>query len=269
MSFAAVLERLQTVENPYPGLRPFETTEAHLFFGRDEQIAELLTRLECNRFVAVVGVSGGGKSSLVRAGLIPALERGQVQEAGTRWSIVVTRPAGAPFANLAADLASKGFDPAPLRASSYGLIHVAKQLAADHSLLVVVDQFEELFRYKDQATVTDEAHRQREQAAAEAYEFVQVLLTASRNQPPVYIVITMRSDYLGDCSEFRDLPEALNECQYLIPRLTREQRKQAIECPLGATEISPAVVQRMLNDAGDEPDQLPVLQHALMKTWSH
>jgi len=59
----------------------------------------------------VVGVSGGGKSSLVRAGLIPALERGEVQEAGTRWSIVVTRPAGAPFANLAADLASRRFDP--------------------------------------------------------------------------------------------------------------------------------------------------------------
>jgi len=68
MSFAAVLERIGTVQNPYPGLRPFETEEAHLFFGRDQQIAELVARLQRSRFVAVVGVSGGGKSSLVRAG---------------------------------------------------------------------------------------------------------------------------------------------------------------------------------------------------------
>ena len=86
--------------NPYPGLRPFETDESHLFFGRDQQVAELVGRLERNRFVAVVGVSGSGKSSLVRAGLIPALERGRVSEAGRRWRMVVTRPAGAPFERL-------------------------------------------------------------------------------------------------------------------------------------------------------------------------
>ena len=73
MTFAAVLERLDKFTNPYPGLRPFETGESHLFYGRDQQIGELVTRLERDRFVAVVGVSGGGKSSLVRAGLIPAL----------------------------------------------------------------------------------------------------------------------------------------------------------------------------------------------------
>ena len=94
MSFAAVLERLQKVVNPYPGLRHFETEESHLFFGRDRQIAELASRLERNRFVAVVGVSGSGKSSLVRAGLIPALERSRVGEARARWRMVVTQPRG-------------------------------------------------------------------------------------------------------------------------------------------------------------------------------
>src|SRR5262249_16814322 len=121
MSFAAVLERLKKLENPYPGLRHFETEESHLFFGRDQQIAELVSRLERNRFVAVVGVSGSGKSSLVRAGLIPALERSRVGEAGTRWRIVVTRPAGAPFERLAADLLKKGLDASTLRHSSHGL----------------------------------------------------------------------------------------------------------------------------------------------------
>src|SRR4051794_35221420 len=105
MSFAAVLERLQKVENPYPGLRPFEAEEAHLFFGRDQQVTELLRRLESHRFVAVVGVSGSGKSSLVRAGLIPALERGHLLETGWQWRVAVTSPSGAPFENLARALA--------------------------------------------------------------------------------------------------------------------------------------------------------------------
>ncbi len=269
MSFASVVERLRTLENPYPGLRPFETDESHLFFGRDQQVAELVGRLERNRLVAVVGVSGSGKSSLVRAGLIPALERVHVSDAGRRWRMVVTRPAGAPFECLAADLGRAGLDASGLADSSHGLIETARQLPADESLLVVVDQFEELFRYKEAVLRSDDARRRHDASAAEAAEFVQLLLAASRYQPPVYVVLTMRSDYLGDCAEFRDLPEALNDCQYLIPRMTREQRKEAIEGPLGRVEIAPILVQRLLNDAGDEPDQLPVLQHALMRTWNH
>ena len=268
--FAAVLQRLELPENPYPGLRPFETDEAHLFFGRDQQISELVSRLERNRFVAVVGVSGSGKSSLVRAGLIPALKLGRLADSPRQWRAVVTRPAGAPFAQLATRLSDAGLDPEPLRQSSYGLVRVAKQLKPNESLLVLVDQFEELFRYKERPALRDDQNRlDQRQAAAEAYDFVQLLLAASQQQQQIFLVITMRSDYLGDCAEFRDLPEALNEGQYLIPRLTREQRKQAIECPLGATAISSALVQRMLNDAGDEPGQLPILQHALMRTWDH
>ena len=97
---------------------------------------------------------------------------------------------------------------------------------------------------------------------------MQLLLDATQYLPAVYIVLTMRSDYLGECAEFRGLPEALNECQYLVPRLTRQQRTEAIVGPLGQTEIAPSLVQRILNDAGDEPDRLPLLQHVLMRTWS-
>ena len=268
MKFAAVVERLQTLRNPYPGLRPFDVSESHLFFGRDQQVAELVRRLERHRFVAVLGVSGSGKSSLVSAGLLPALERGGVWEAGTRWRQVITRPAGVPFDALRTDLERAGLDTTLLRESSYGLIEVARQLPADQSLLLVIDQFEELFRYKDLEPITPEARRIRDRQASDAAEFVQLLLATSRHYPPIYVVLTMRSDYLGDCAEFRDFPELLNDCQYLIPRLTRQQRKDAIEGPLGRVKIAPALVQRLLNDAGDEPDQLPVLQHALMRTWN-
>ncbi|MGH9332628.1 MAG: hypothetical protein ACRD21_02635, partial [Vicinamibacteria bacterium] len=85
----------------------------------------------------------------------------------------------------------------------------------------------------------------------------------------IYVVLTMRSDFLGDCARFHGLPEALNHSQYLIPQLTRAQRQEAIEGPLrvAGVSISPALVQRVLNEAGEEPDQLPVLQHALMRTF--
>jgi hypothetical protein len=196
VTFASVLECLQRLENPYPGLRHFDTQESHLFFGRDQQIAELVERLERNRFVAVVGVSGRGKSSLVRAGLLPALERGRFGDAGMRWRVIMTRPAGAPFESLAQSLASAGLDASLLRQSSHALIRVAQQLERDESLLLVIDQFEELFRYKERDPVTQRATRQQEAAAAEADEFIQLLLTASRHHPPIYIVLTMRSDYL-------------------------------------------------------------------------
>jgi hypothetical protein len=268
VSFAAVFERLQRQENPYPGLRPFETTESHLFFGRSEQVAELLARVERNRLLAVVGVSGSGKSSLVRAGLIPALQRNGHLEPGTCWRTLITRPAGAPFETLTEALSRNGLDGAGLRNSSHGLIEIAARLPASQRLLVVVDQFEELFRYKELSTPTPETKRRREVSAADAAEFVHLLLAASRHEPPIYVVLTMRSDYLGDCAQFRDLPERLNDCQYIVPRLTRGQRKEAIERPLGRTRMTPALVQRMLNDVGDEPDQLPILQHALMRTWA-
>jgi hypothetical protein len=266
VSFAAVLERLSRVENPYPGLRPFDTSEAHLFFGRDQQVLDLLDRLVRNRFVAVVGLSGAGKSSLVRAGLIPALHRGRMLEPGLRWRVATARPSGAPFRKLADALSC---EPEELRASSHGLIEYARShLSPGEGLCVVIDQFEELFRYKDRSMAPALEAPDHAAAASEAAAFIELLLAAARGPLPVYVVITMRTDYLGDCAEFPDFPEALNESQYLVPRLTREQRRQAIEGPLGQAQISSALVERILNDAGDEPDQLPILQHALMRTWA-
>jgi hypothetical protein len=104
----------------------------------------------------------------------------------------------------------------------------------------------------------------------EAAAFVKLLLRASeQSEAPSYVVLTMRSDYLGDCAQFRGLPEALNSGQYLVPRMTRDQQCEAIEGPVavGGAKISPRLVQRLLNDVGDNPDQLPILQHALMRTW--
>jgi energy-coupling factor transporter ATP-binding protein EcfA2 len=270
----------QVQTNPFPGLRPFEADENHLFFGRDGQSDEILRRLRRNRFLAVVGTSGSGKSSLIRAGLLPLLYGGFMTRAGSRWRVAIFRPGSDPIGNLALalnahDVLEKGNDgdiphvlitETTLRRSALGLINVLRQarLPSQENLLVVVDQFEELFRFKQSV---QGQHSEDDSAA-----FVKLLLEAARqNELPSYVVITMRSDFLGDCAQFRDLPEAGNEGLYLIPRMTRDQRREAITGPVavGGTQISPRLVNRLLNEVGDNPDQLPTLQHALMRTWDY
>src|SRR6516162_9098794 len=201
----------------YPGLRPFDAEDALLFFGRDPQTDELLRRLDDTRFLAVVGLSGNGKSSLVRAGLLAALRRGHLTEAGPRWKVSVMRPGSDPLGALARvfneALGERDDRIATLRSGRLGLLDTSRQgRNADENLLLVVDQFEEIFRFQD-------SYRPR---AGEATEFVDLLVATSEEYEAdyrVYVVITLRSDYLGDCARFRGLPEALNESQYLVPRM--------------------------------------------------
>ena len=97
-----------------------------------------------------------------------------------------------------------------------------------------------------------------------------LLLEAASSEYPIYVVMTMRSDFLGDCSQFPGLPEAINRGQYLVPRMSRDERRSAIAGPVAVAggEISPVLLTRLVNDVGDNPDQLSILQHALNRTWA-
>jgi WD40 repeat protein len=261
-----------TGDNPFPGLRPFEDDEAYLFFGREQQIDELLRRLRTERFIAVVGTSGSGKSSLIRAGLFSALRVGAMSGAGSRWRIATMRPGNDPIGQLAAQLESAGLlgteGDADLRTDlayailergALGLVEIVRQMPIreDENVLIVVDQFEELFRY---------AQSEEDTAAA----FVRLLLEATSHPDlRLYVVLTMRSDFLGDCASFTNLPERINRGLYLVPRMTRDHLEAAIVGPVrvAGTQIAPQLVNRLLNDVGDDPDQLPVLAHALMLTY--
>ncbi|MBN8575807.1 MAG: hypothetical protein J0L66_02650 [Cytophagales bacterium] len=266
--------------NPFPGLRPFTLNDSHLFFGREGQVDEILLKLYNHRSVSILGYSGSGKSSLLNCGLIPVLYGGFMTECGPHWKIIIVRPGNSPIDNLAQaavnfladegriDLADKHIHKAiinsVLRNSSSGLLELARYIQVDESenIFFLVDQFEELFRFK---------HAEAENAD-EAIAYVNLMLQAvEQRQVPVYLALSMRSDFIGECAAFPGLTQMINSSNYLVPQMAREQKRMAIEGPVavGGGRISDRLVKRLLSDIGDNQDQLPILQHALMRTWDY
>jgi ABC-type dipeptide/oligopeptide/nickel transport system ATPase component len=246
--------------NPFPGLRPFREEEEYLFFGRESQVDAMVNKLAATHFLAVVGTSGSGKSSLVNCGLRPALHRGLLAQDGVLFHRY--EAGSVPLAEIVETT---------LRMSKLGLIDIYEQarLGEEVNLLVVVDQFEELFRYRQLGAAQQ---GQVSSISEDAIAFVNLLLEVREQATyPIYAVLTMRSDFLGDCAQFPGLAEAINAGQYLVPRLTRDERRAAISGPIGVggAEIAPVLLTRLVNDVGDNPDQLSILQHALNRTWAH
>jgi TPR repeat protein len=279
-------------ELPYPGLRPFGPDESALFFGREACVEEMITRMRGNRFLAVIGTSGSGKSSLVRTGLVHELTTGGMADAEPDWKIADCRPGDTPFARLAeALLAPEPGGPAAV-ADTAAVQALAERLRyapgaltkwcaegnlpADTNLLVIIDQFEELFRYQDMS------------GQEETEAFVARLIEAAQaREAPVYVVITMRSEFLGPCALIPRLAEEINTGLYLVRRMTREEMHAAIVGPADycGFDIEPVLVTRLLNDLarfapwdGDaaidrlqllarRADQLPLMQHVLNRLW--
>jgi WD40 repeat protein/energy-coupling factor transporter ATP-binding protein EcfA2 len=276
------------VSNPYPGLRAFDQTDAQFFFGRDQTVDRMVETLRRKRLLAVTGPSGCGKSSLVRAGLLPALSLGVTGMAGQRWREVVMKPGSSPIRNLAeaivGQLQVEGHDErsrleALIESSPQGLSEWLRDTVATagDNILIVVDQFEEVFRFSDVGQRLSARLASRE----ETEQFVAALLQAVRQEhAPIYVLLTLRLDFLGECANYAGLSEAINEGQFLIPRMTREQCEEAIVGPaqvLGG-HVEPALANEMLNDMARSsilddglrgaPDQLPLMQHVLARMWN-
>lgn len=260
--------------NPYPGLRPFTSDESFVFFGRDEMRNQLLDRLSASRFLAVIGESGCGKSSLIRAGVLPDLKVGFMPEAKDKWRVAAMKPGTRPFKNLARAMKKEdafgpvdSIEPNILRCGMPEFLSLMESsspdsntllLPDDTNLLILVDQFEEIFRYAD---IGD---------ASEAEAFVSLLLDLAEQQVhAIYIIITMRTDFLGDCARFHGLPEAINQGQFLVPRLSEFQLYQSITEParIFNCEVEEQLVNRFMADVGNIPDYLPLVQHALMRLY--
>ena len=242
-------------ENPFVGLRPFDIDDADLFFGRNKQTYELLRRLHTLHFVAVLGPSGCGKSSLIRAGVLAALRDGYLADDGP-WTIAMLEPGVDPLAAWTLRLS-------PLLKPGYAadalLTNPADALDTSRGpLVILVDQFEDLFRYGSRS---DKARRR-----------AAVHRRHARHRPCRRAHLSDSDDALGvlpDCAVYADLAAAINEGLYLVPRMDREQMKQAIvgQVRKGGAAITTELVDRLLDDAASEDDSLPVLQHALMQIW--
>jgi len=274
-----------SAEHPFPGLRPFSFADRGFFFGRERQVFALYRLIDAGRFIAVIGSSGSGKSSLVLAGLRGLLAEESADAGGPNWVCLDMRPGASPISRLAAALARLAERDSPddaarrrdrieyrLRQSSFSLDSALEEAGglSGRTLLLVVDQFEELFRFGLAGMGPRRAGLDETRARDEATQFVQILLDADRRRlKDVRILITMRSDFIGDCAYFHGLSEAVSATQYLVPNLTRSQLEEAIRKPIekAGASIEPELVERLLNDCGDELDQLPVLQHCLMRLW--
>ena len=281
---------IRPVASPYPGLRPFEPHESVIFFGRDGHRNRLLEILQREHFLAVIGPSGCGKSSLVRAGLLPGLASGALGT-GSHWRLALLRPGGQPMLSLAqallgpyalgSELVGKDRMPkdaedvtvevaliaAELRRGWQGLAGLVQtattrlaETAEPFNLLVLVDQFEEIFTYVKTGVGTD----------TEAETFVNLLL-AARTHPEarIYVALTMRTDFLGQCVDFEELPEAINRAQYLTPRLNRKELGLAITGPaqVFGGEVETGLANELIKSIHQNSDQLPILQHALARMW--
>lgn len=284
--------------SPFPGLRPFTEEESLYFKGREDHVAKIQQELIAKRFLMVTGASGDGKSSLVYAGLLPNIRAGFIRGEFGRWAVAVFRPGHTPLENLSAALsATFGVDNSELKSQlKYGYsaladeykksaLYLNKESEAYQSfdekekkkserkasnLLIVVDQFEEFF--------TSDSNFNKETAlpTLEAQLVMNLLLETTRlsqnKQLPVYIICTMRSDYIGNAPAYRGLPELIGNNQFFVPRLNRDELSRVIEEPalLHGNKITKRLTQRMINDLDlVNTDVLPSLQHALRQIWEH
>jgi energy-coupling factor transporter ATP-binding protein EcfA2 len=271
------------LDRPFIGLRAFEYNDREYFFGRDEELDVLEFQVKQNRLVAVVGSSGCGKSSLISAGLRPRLEK----VPDPQWYWIEIRLSEAPIRELAVGLASLTSEAGELSEvwadrfervlvkSSFGIgegLGLIPALGQRKSgrVLLFIDRFEELFRFAKLGSEHSSDPAIAADRRDEAMKFVSLLLTAMKSpRVPIHIIVSIRSDFIGECARFHGLAEAVSRSQFLVPDMTRDQREDVIRRPvqLAGGQIDPRLVQRALNDTNDDPHSLPNLQRALMRCW--
>lgn len=279
---------------PYTGLRSFTEEESLYFKGREEDIEQASQQLQKNKFLMLTGASGDGKSSLIYAGIIPNARSGFIKAKYTSWRVADFRPERTPFSNLCKILAqqlnitNQDTVESELRHGFSALVDLYKNSdcfldpevkayqGGDEkqraflkrqtaNLIIIVDQFEEFF--------TNPENYKQGVPSPDANLVLNLLLETARialdEDLPIYVVFTMRSDFIGQCAAFRSLPEYIGFSQFFVPRLNRSQLQQVIEEPawLSGNRITRRLTERLIHDIAEGVDQLPILQHALNQIW--
>ena len=254
------------VGTPYKGLEAFQPQDAEFFFGREELVEDLAERLANSAFLAVVGPSGSGKSSVVRAGLVPAIWSGAHGLARNRdWKVVIMTPGAHPLEELAVRIATeRGVSPGSvledLRGEPHNFCLAVRQLLLDHSpdakVVLVVDQAEEIF-----TLCRDEGERR---------SFIELLAHAAAEDAQTIVILSLRADFYGQCASFPSLAALVQDHQALVGPMREAEIRRAIELPAAKAGLTleTGLVSRILDDLGDEPGGLPLLSHALLETWT-
>ena len=260
---------------PYRGLEVFDVAHAPFFFGREALTEWLIVKLRAspsgpeNRFLAILGASGSGKSSLARAGLVPAIKRGELVGSAA-WPVVIVKPGRDPIESLGVALAGlDGTRPSPVAVqglmtglqATENTLHLTTRLAlrdapSARRLVLLVDQFEEVF-----TLCGDEAARQA--------LFANLLYAATITGGQTIVVLTMRADFYGKCGPYPTLAAAMSDHQLLVGPMTEDELRRAIERParLAGGEFEPGLVEILLQDVAGQLGSLPMLQFALMELW--
>ena len=239
---------------PFRGLAPFDAAHAEYFFGRERLVADLVARLVGSTLIAVVGPSGSGKSSLIRAGLLPSLSGGALP-GSERWPQVLMRPGERPLAELGRAVTRV----APGEGERDDDDPLARSLASlgpDERLVLAVDQLEEIF-----TACRDEGERA---AFVEAI----VAIAADPDQRAL-VVLGIRADFYGRCAEYPELSAEISANNVLVGPLRREELRRAIELPARRTGLraEPSLVSALVGDVADEPGGLPLLSTTLVELW--
>jgi WD40 repeat protein/serine/threonine protein kinase/DNA-binding SARP family transcriptional activator len=258
---APVAETYTPVENPYKGLRAFGETDAADFYGRDALVGELARALVDRRLVAVVGPSGIGKSSVIKAGLVPSLRRGAVP-GSEQWLVTDMFPGSYPYEELAAALLRVAVERPDdlveeLERDELGIRRVMKRiLPAETELLLVVDQFEELF------TLTAEETRRRFLAG--------LTMLAADPRSRVRVLVTLRADFLDHPLRYPEFGALLGAGMVPVAAPSEDELAAAIERPARRVGVryEPGLVSQIIADVRDQPGALPLLQYALTELFA-
>ncbi len=256
-----------TLENPYKGLRAFQQADAADFYGRETLVDQLVHRLhesvEMGRFLAVVGPSGSGKSSVVRAGLLPALRKGLLP-GSERWFLVEMIPGGRPFENLEEALLRVAVNPATglldqLRQDDHGLLKAVNRILPDNGeMVLVIDQFEEIFTQLD--------------AESDRVLLLNNLLTAVTDPASrLRIIVTLRADFYDRPLLYPDFGNLIRTRTEIVLPLNNTELREAIVGPARRVGVSfdSGLVEAIITDVGEQPGALPLLQYALTELFEH
>ncbi len=265
---------------PFPGLRPYRSSESNIFFGREREVEDSLSILQQYKLVTITGDNGSGKTSLIDAGLITKIQKGFSGQQGKEWSICKFRPGISPIENLSNSLTEKGglYLGGKAKTTDYenykkilesklelGLVEIYKnsEIFEKKNLLIIIDQIEDLFKFKKffdfDATLDDNLL------------FNIIYRTSRYKETPIYFVIAIDNEFISRLNSYDRFTELLNYTQYSIPNITQNTIQEIINNTFHKrnVQLSSEVIENLGESLKENPSYLPRVQFLFKRIYTH